>query len=218
VKFEEQKLELNDGRTMAFLRIPSYFPRENRPFVYLPTADFSFKAATKETFEVMMRVIDSLLDKWANVKGLIHAISYDVARYIVRHTRHQNRVISHLDASTRIEALEQLIESEFPLVLVSPSFERGIDLHDDRARFQIIVKIPYMLTKDPQTRKRMNMGKMGARWYSMEAARAIVQMAGRIVRSASDHGATYILDTRWPDFYKKMERDFPAWFREVAAP
>ena len=218
MRFEEQKLELNDGRRMVFLRIPSYFPKENRPFVYLPTADFSFKATTEETFQVMMRVIDGLLDKHASEKGLIHAISYDVASYIVHHTRHQDRVITHPDASTRTQALEQLIESEFPLALVSPSFERGVDLYDDRARFQIIVKIPYMLASDPQTRKRMNMGKMGARWYSLEAARAIVQMAGRIVRSVSDYGTTYILDTRWPEFYERMKQDFPAWFREVAAP
>ncbi|GAI99131.1 unnamed protein product, partial [marine sediment metagenome] len=123
--------------------------------------------------------------------------------------------ISHSEAGTRAEALQQLIDSDSPLVLVSPSFGRGVDLFGDRARFQICIKIPFLDLSDKQTAKRRWSGKGGERWYLLETVRAIVQMAGRIVRSADDHGVTYFLDERWSRFYRQMEKDFPPWFREA---
>ncbi|GAH65791.1 unnamed protein product, partial [marine sediment metagenome] len=106
-------------------------------------------------------------------------------------------------------------DSEAPLVLVSPSFGRGVDLFGDRARFQIICKIPFPDLGDKQTSKRRWSGKSGERWYLLETVRAIVQMAGRIVRSADDYGVTYILDSRFERFFKQMHKDFPPWFTEA---
>jgi len=200
---------------VTFHRVPSTFPRENRPVIHLPTADFSLKSANGEALMLMVRMVDGLLDKHKAQKGIIHAVSYKIAKYLLEHSRHQDRLISHSEAGTRAEALRRLIESEMPLVLVSPSFGRGVDLFGDRARFQICVKIPFPDLGDKQTAKRRWSGKAGERWYLLETVRAIVQMAGRIVRSADDWGVTYILDERWPRFYHQMERDFPLWFREA---
>ena len=160
-KIVTESITLLNGLRLAFLRAPSYFDPQKRPFIHLPVADFSFKAINDEIMLLMIRVIDGLLDKYKDQKGLIHAISYDMARYICEHSRHQGRIISHSSAETRAEALEQLIQSEAPLVLVSPSFERGIDLSDDKARFQIIVKLPFMQRKDKQVEKRYFSGKGG---------------------------------------------------------
>ncbi|GAJ04206.1 unnamed protein product, partial [marine sediment metagenome] len=102
-----------------------------------------------------------------------------------------------------------------PLVLISPSFGRGVDLFDERARFQIVVKLPFMDLGDKQTAKRRWSGKGGERWYTLQTVRALVQMAGRIVRSADDHGVTYILDSRFERFFKQMRKDFPPWFTEA---
>jgi len=69
---------------------------------------------------------------------------------------------------------------------------------------------------DKQTSKRRWSGKKaGERWYILECARAIVQMAGRIVRSADDWGTAYILDERWERFYRQIEKDLPPWFKEA---
>ena len=200
---------------VAFYRVPSTFPKEHRPIIYLPTADFSLKSANDESLALMIRMVDGLLDKHKSDKGLIHTISYKLTRELLNRSRHQDRLISHNEAGTRTEALKQLIESEVPLVLVSPSFGRGIDLFDDRARFQVICKIPFLDLGNKQTTKRRWAGKSGERWYLLETVRALVQMAGRIVRSAEDHGTTYILDSRFEKFFKQMKRDFPAWFTEA---
>ncbi len=200
---------------VAFYRVPSTFPKENRPIIHLPTADFSKKASTDESLALMVRMVDGLLDKHKDEKGIVHTISYRLTRYLLENSQHQNRLISHSEAGTRVEALQQLIDSDSPLVLVSPSFGRGVDLFGNRARFQICIKIPFLDLGDKQTAKRRWSGKGGERWYLLETVRAIVQMAGRIVRSADDHGVTYFLDERWPRFYHQMEKDFPPWFKEA---
>jgi len=200
---------------IPFRRNRSTFPKEIRPIVPVPAGDLSYKKATLETKAMVVRIIDGLLDKHAGEKGLIHAISYDTGKYIRENSSHRDRLITHTDAGTRTQALDQLISSDSPLVLVSPSFGRGVDLFGDRARFQIIVKLPFMQLKDKQTKKRRWSGKRGERWFLLECVRAIVQMSGRIVRSADDYGVTYILDSRFERFYKQMEGDFPEWFREA---
>lgn len=200
---------------VAFHRVPSTFPKENRPIIYLPTADFSKKASTDESLTLTVRMIDGLLDKHKDEKGIIHTISYKLTRYLLENSRHQNRLISHSEAGTRAEALQRLIDSDSPLVLVSPSFGRGVDLFGDRARFQICVKIPFLDLGDKQTAKRRWSGKGGERWYLLETVRNVVQLAGRIVRSADDHGVTYILDSRFERFFRQMKRDFPPWFAEA---
>lgn len=206
---------LGIDEAIPFRRNPSTFPKEIRPIVPVPAGDLSYKATTPETMAMVVRIIDSLMDKHAGDKGLLHAISYDTAKYIMENSRHQDRLISHSDAGTRTQALDRLIASDSPLVLVSPSFGRGVDLFGDRARFQIIVKLPFMQLKDKQTKKRRYSGKMGERWFVLECVRAIVQMSGRIVRSKDDYGITYILDSRFERFYKQMKGDFPSWFSEA---
>ncbi|GAI99778.1 unnamed protein product, partial [marine sediment metagenome] len=205
---------LGIDEAVPFRRSRSTFPKEIRPIVPVPAGDLSYKATTPETMAMVVRIIDSLMDKHSNEKGLIHAISYPTAKYIMENSRHQDRLISHGDAGTRTQALDRLIASDSPLVLVSPSFGRGIDLFGDRARFQIIVKLPFMQLRDKQTKKRRYSGKMGERWFVLECVRAIVQMSGRIVRSENDFGITYILDSRFERFYRQMKSDFPSWFSE----
>lgn len=200
---------------VSFRRDPSTFPKENMPIIPLSVADLSLKTTNAESLALIMRMIGGLLDKHKDEKGIIHAISYVITKYILEHSQHRNRLISHSEAGTRSAALQQLIDSESPLVLVSPSFGRGVDLFGERARFQIICKIPFLDLGDKQTAKRRWSGKGGERWYLLETVRAIVQMAGRIVRSADDYGTTYILDSRFERFFKQMHKDFPPWFTEA---
>jgi len=200
---------------IAFYEVPSTFPKESRPLVYLPIADFSRKKIDDDALNMMTRAIDALLDKHCLEKGLIHTISYKLKDHILSHSRHKKRLRAHANASERSKALERFIASNEPLVLVSPSFQRGVDLWGDRARFQVIIKLPFPDLGDKQTSKRYFSGQSGKRWYALEAARNLIQMAGRIVRSANDYGVTYVLDERFRRFYQQMEADFPTWFKEA---
>ena len=43
-------------------------------------------------------------------------------------------------------------------------------------------------------------------WYALQTAKSIVQACGRSVRSSEDSAVTYILDSDWNTFYRKICR------------
>ncbi len=200
---------------IPLMHVPSTFPKENRPLYYRPVADFSYKKVTENDYKALVYEIDELLSEYANQKGIIQTISYKLNSMIMENSVYKNRMITHNDSKSRIQALQTLIESDKPLVLLSPSFTRGVDLFGDRAGFQIICKIPYLDLSDKQTQKRRWSGKKGERWYLNETARTIEQMYGRIYRSKDDCKPTYILDSRWPDFFDSVRGDLQPWFKEA---
>jgi len=67
----------------------------------------------------------------------------------------------------------------------------GIDLIDDKARFQIIVKAPYPYRGDPWIKLHYERSK---RWYRQQTIIEIMQTCGRIIRSKDDWGVTYLID------------------------
>ena len=65
------------------------------------------------------------------------------------------------------------------------------DLKDDLARFQIIIKAPYLPTKDKRIERLM---KDDFNWYSNKMLCSVIQSCGRGIRSKKDYCRTYILD------------------------
>ena len=62
-----------------------------------------------------------------------------------------------------------------PTVLVSPSLSYGIDLKDELARFQIIVKLPYLPLSDKRIKKIFDTDKD---WYENRMLNTLVQASG----------------------------------------
>jgi len=87
----------------------------------------------------------------------------------------------------------------------------GIDLADDLSRFQVIVKVPYPVHKDPYVAARMR--EKG--WYEWQTAMRLVQATGRSVRSATDFAETYIVDSEFGEFRRKSRRLLPSWWAEA---
>ena len=65
-----------------------------------------------------------------------------------------------------------------PTVLISPSMSHGVDLKDDLARFQIIVKAPYLPTKDKRIEKLM---KDDFNWYMNKMLCSLFSRAGEVL-------------------------------------
>ena len=68
----------------------------------------------------------------------------------------------------------------------------GVDLKDDLARFQIIVKAPYLPTKDKRIEKLM---KDDFNWYSNKMLCSLIQSCGRGVTIKKR--SLYYLYFRW---------------------
>ena len=96
-------------------------------------------------------------------------------------------------------------------VLVSPSLGTGTDLKDDAARFQIIVKLPFMSLADKRVKKKAD---LDYDWYSCEMLRSLIQSSGRATRSETDYSVTYILDSSFRYWITKYQAWLPKSFLE----
>lgn len=192
---------------VAYLRIPSPFPVENRPVHFLPVGSMG-KDAIDRTLPVMAETVRMILEKHPNDKGIIHGVNYRICQYILQSDR-TGRLLTH-DSKNRDEVLKKHIESREPTVLLSPSMMEGVDLADDASRFQILCKVPFPYLGDLVIKKRMERNKQ---WYPYTTAKAVIQAFGRSIRNESDHAETYILDADWDRFYSRNGEMFPQDFR-----
>ncbi len=202
-----------DPADAAFIRVPSSFPPQNRPIYPLNIARLN-----RDTLEAelpkLSAVIAKLLEKHKGEKGIIHAHSYKILRYLVSTLPAGKRLIYHYDSASREDALERHLTSSLPTVLLTPSMTEGVDLADDQARWQVIVKVPYPYLGDPQVNARR---LADPSWYEWRTALRIVQAYGRAVRSSEDHATTYVLDSMFPMWVSRQQKRLPKWFLEAIA-
>ena len=126
-----------------------------------------------------------MLAKQPDDRTLIHSVSYELTTYLCDALRGIDRpVLTYKSATERVKALEKFRKTP-AAILVAPSMDRGVDLPGDDARCVIIVKVPFMSTKDKQVERRLHT-HAGDLWYKVQAVRGILQMSGRGMRSADD--------------------------------
>jgi ATP-dependent DNA helicase DinG len=192
-----------------YLEIDSTFKRENRRIYTACFGSLNKKRFDKDVGKII-EVINIIVDKYPNQKGIIHTVSYKLNDLIMK-SRGDGRFITHT-SKNRQEILNLHAESDLPLVLVSPSLTRGIDLIGDLARFCIIAKAPFLNLGDKFTSARAFSGPVGSMWYRSMCAQDIQQAAGRGVRNATDWCHTWIVDGDISDMLRKEKGLFGKYF------
>lgn len=139
--------------------------------------------------------IKNILEKHKNEKGVIHTVSYQCNNFLMKKLNN-DRLIDH-NTWNREKILKKFEKSNKPLVLISPSMVEGVDLPDDKCRFQIIFKIPFPSLGDKQTRLYMELDDS---WYKYKTAINLIQTYGRGMRSENDYCNTYFMDGRLENF------------------
>lgn len=200
------------NRKYDYVALPSPFPKEHRPVYYEPCADVVNKKMSV-ALPRLAKAVEGVLNKHPNDRILIHTVSYKVRDYLRRNIS-TSRFITH-SVKDRAEVLGNFKKSSRPLVLLSPSMDRGVDLPDEQCRVVVIAKVPYPDLGDIQVSKRMYASADGSRWYAHRTISTIVQMAGRGVRSEDDYATTYVLDEQFGRLYNEHRMLFPKWFREA---
>lgn len=199
---------------MEFLDMPSTFNPANMPIVY-----YGYEKINRYTDrKKLVTVIDGLIKRHPDTKGVLHTVSYSLAKDILEHSRYSDRMIAnsaeklYTDAmifEKRNEGISEFLESSDPSILVSPSVETGLDLKDDLGRWQIICKVPFASLGDEVVIRRKEDHPI---WYTADAINRIVQGSGRVCRSISDHGTTYIIDKNLAWLVRRHQDLFPPWW------
>tara|TARA_R100000988_G_C3924632_1_gene128437 strand:- start:14 stop:727 length:714 start_codon:yes stop_codon:yes gene_type:complete len=141
-------------------------------------------------------------------KGIIHTHNNTITSFLSNRLNDPRFLVREPGVRNEI-LLEQHLEDSSPTVLVSPSMSHGVDLKDDLARFQIIVKAPYLPTKDKRIEKLMN---DDFNWYINKMLCSLIQSCGRGVRSKKDHCITYILDGAIVESVVSNKHKLPKYF------
>ena len=196
-----------DKDKAASLHLPSPFPVENRPILYVPIGRMTSKEIDN-SLPNLSEAIKKILEQHKNEKGIIHTHSYKIANYLRNNIKSRRLLVPN--SNNREEILKKHLSSKKPTVLISPSMTEGVDLEGDASRFQVVCKVPYPFLGDKLVKKRMNKWNW---WYSFQTTKTVIQAVGRSVRSKDDTAVTYILDADWDRFYGRNRKLFPSDFR-----
>jgi len=198
-----------DVTKAVYYSIDSPFPVQNRPIFYMPLGKMSY-TKKEETFKQYVPYIQKILNKYPDKKGIVHTNSFELASWFSRDVK-DPRLVYH-DSSNKDEVLQEHFGTEKPTVLVSPSMDTGVSFDDDKARFQVIAKIPYPSLASQKNKLRQ---KNNPEWYSWKTVSGLIQMTGRAVRSNEDFADTIIIDGSFSDLLRHSGHLFPHWFQEA---
>ena len=203
---EEDLYDLGlDRLRYKIIETPSPIPPERRPFILDPVGNVSFRNYNT----IVPKLAEYILEFMATNphKGLIHA-PYSLAAQLRKHLKHE-RIWYH----TRYD--KQKVVNNFltcdpdsGIVLVGSGLTEGLSLDDDKARWQIILKVPFANIRDRAVKAKM---ELRPNWYQWDAAKQVMQAAGRVCRGPDDFGITICLDS---NFNRLPQHMLYNWFKE----
>ena len=172
-----------------YVEAESTFDAKNSP-IYCNTKVKLNYHNLKRSLPKIIKQVEGICEYHKNDKGIIHTHNNTITSFLLKQLTNQRFLIREPGIRNE-EILEQHLASDKPTVLISPSMSHGVDLKDDLARFQIIIKAPYLPTKDKRIERLM---KDDFNWYSNKMLCSVIQSCGRGIRSKKDYCTTYILD------------------------
>jgi ATP-dependent DNA helicase DinG len=198
----------------ACMAVPSPFPVEHRliyswPIIHWPRFDRDQTTIAPD----LAQAVNHILTLHPNERGLIHSVSYSRTKLLLDYCK-SPRLFTHTKEESFDDAVVRLANTE-RAVLVSPRATEGVDLKGSLSEFQIFIKIPFQFLGDPLVKGRQSANKG---WYDLMAVMTIVQGAGRSVRTSTDIAPTYILDARWPSWFRANKYLFPEYFQNAVRP
>lgn len=199
-----------EPKDCLFLEMPSSFPVQYRPCYVYPIARMGMKDEDVSLPKIASAV-KIIMGHYPLVKGILHSVSNKIRDYLVD-TIDDPRLYP-LTLKNRLEGIQHFKGSPEPLVLVSPSIGRGLDL-PGIIKFQCHIKCPWLDLGDKITKLRM---QADPDWYQIEMVKALCQQYGRGSRGPEPEMGhhSFILDANFPKFYAKGRKWYPQWFSEA---
>jgi len=204
--------EANFAKTLGvtnykFIDTDSPFDSKAAP-IYVNTKHKLNSFNLKATLPTIIDMVQKICENHKDVKGIIHTHTLDITN-AVKSKCNSKRFLFREQGVMNDEILKLHYETEDPTVLVSPSLTHGIDLKDNLARFQIIIKAPYLPLMNKRIKKLFEMDK---KWYENKMICSLIQACGRGIRSKEDHCVTYILDGAVVNVLKNNTKILPKYF------
>lgn len=199
-----------DPKASQIIDVASSWDKRRSPVVLTNTANMTYKNHD-ESLRLCIRKIDELLKEHRGQRGLIHTTSNAIMNEIMENSRFSHRLISYSGTEEKMSILEDFANYPPDAVLVGPSLTTGIDMKDDLARFNIVVKLSFPNMSSALWARRYETAN---HIYVGEAASVLEQACGRTTRSSEDFSISYILDSRAKSFIQGNKSMFSPAFLE----
>lgn len=195
------------GKRCKYIEVDSPIPAANRPIVIKPTAQMTY-ATLKDSIPKVCDAINNLLEKHQG-KGMIH-ITYGMIPLFKKYLT-SDRFMWHTE-KTRLSVYEKFRTSKDNRVLVACGMSEGIDLAGVDYEWQVIAKIMFPSLGDALVKRQK---EQEPKWYAWQAIKTTIQQTGRICRTPTDYGITYILDSSFVFLYQSNRELFPNYLKEA---
>lgn len=190
-----------------YIEVGSGFDPEKAPIYVMAKQRLNF-SNLKSMLPKLAEQVEGILEEHKGEKGIVHTHTQYIADYIREHVK-SDRLLCRAPGARNEYLLELHEQSPDPTVLVSPSMTYGVDLKGHLATFQILLKAPWLPTKEIRVEQMMKLDK---RWYTNKMLCTLVQACGRGIRSFEDECITYILDGSIFDTVDKNKSKLPKFF------
>lgn len=196
-------------RRFKYVEAESTFDPKNAPIFCNTKVKLNYYSMAKN-LPVVINQIKQICEHHKDEKGIVHTHNNSITKSLMD-SINDSRFLFREPGIRNENILQQHFESDKPTVLVSPSMSFGVDLKDELARFQIIVKAPFLPTNDTRVE---NLMKEDPNWYFNKMLCSLIQSCGRGIRSKKDHCVTYILDATIVEAIVKNKHKLPKYFLE----
>jgi len=191
----------------GYVEVGSTFNPKNGPIFCSSKVKLN-RFSLQKSLPIVANMIQQICDSHKGQKGIIHTHTNEITMFLKNKLRY-GRYIFREPGVNNEQILTQHLSNDDDSIIVSPSMTFGVDLKDDLARFQIIVKAPYPPLLNQRVKK---LTEMDQRWYTNKMLSALIQACGRGVRSKDDKCVTYIIDGKILDEVLTNKSILPKYF------
>jgi ATP-dependent DNA helicase DinG len=195
-EFAQQRLGLRSARTLV---VPSHFDYRKQALLYVPQ-DLPDPRSPAFTAAAAREIVELLL--LSRGRAFVLFTSYQQMRLIY------GRVSLDVPFQTLLQGtgprsalLEEFRETPNAVLFATSSFWQGVDVPGEQLSCVIIDKLPFAVPSDPVVQARIEAiqsegGDAFNRYQVPQAAIALKQGFGRLIRGRADRGVLALLDNR----------------------
>ena len=194
--FAEERLGLRNARTLI---VESPFDYQHQALLYVPQhlPDPRNPAFTSAASDEIVRLLE-----FSRGRAFVLFTSYQQMRLVYDRISFQIEYPTLLQGTApRSALLEEFRSTPNAVLFATSSFWQGVDVQGEQLSCVIIDKLPFAVPSDPIVEARVKAVREegGEPFYSYQipqAALALKQGFGRLIRSKADRGVVSILDNR----------------------
>jgi Rad3-related DNA helicase len=197
-------------KNARYFKMDSHFDWERSPIIFNPGKKMSARFLADNTQWAIDRITQILKDHPSD-SGIIHSGSYELTNKIWNGLPKdaRKRILLYKGSGEKDDALKKMSKKK-GLVLMGPSILEGLNMIDEKSRFQVFLKVPYPHLGDRYVAAKLEYSQA---WYHWKTAVSILQGVGRSIRTPDDWAITYFLDGCFADLMKSASDQFPDDFK-----